>query len=140
MEPMEPPPKRHKLQATEEELVQALGHSGCVSMVTFLRELCANSETSTGWTPICFAVEYGQEDMQRVLHQLRANIETMDKNGCTLVWIAAAKGQVEVVRVLHELGANVETPDNDGSTPVWIAAMNGHMDVVTVLQDIEWRW
>ena len=52
--------------------------------------------------------------MAREQHELGANVETPNKDGCTPVYIAAYNGQVEVVRVLGELGANVETPRKDG--------------------------
>ena len=52
--------------------------------------------------------------MFEVLLEKRANIEAVDKRGCTSLYLAASKSYIEIVNVLMEKGVNKEVLAENG--------------------------
>ncbi|MEJ2756571.1 MAG: ankyrin repeat domain-containing protein, partial [Gammaproteobacteria bacterium] len=66
------------------------------------------------------AARYGHTEAIKALGELKADVNTPDKDGETPVWIAAKFGHTEAIKALGELKADVNTPNNYGQTPVWV--------------------
>ena len=62
-----------------------------------------------------------------VLLQLHANMEALDKKGCTALLLAVINGHAETCKVLIRNGANLESKDQvEGRTPLLWAVQNNH--------------
>jgi hypothetical protein len=77
------------------------------------------------------------EVVQRLVKELGANVNIVDKEGCTRLYLAAQNGQLAVVRCLvKDLGADVNHRDIYGCTPLYIVAqMSGQLEMARCLVD-----
>jgi len=69
----------------------------------------------------------------QVLVEASADLNEVDKDGCSPICKASTGGHVEVVRVLIGAHADVHQAKSDGASPLFMASKNGHGEVVAVL-------
>ena len=115
------------LAAAEEDLAldiaQALLTCGCISI---------NSQRlDDGWTPLCYASEYGQVNMVKLFLEQ----ENIDVNKCSPLIIAASKGHTGVVKLLlacKDIEVNL-AGDLKEFTPLHIAVKENNETLQTLL-------
>jgi ankyrin repeat protein len=89
-----------------------------------------------GWTPLFYAMmEEHKELFNHLLRTGKADVNSRDRNGQTLIMWAAARGYTEVVAQLIQNGADVNAAAAvyDGRTALQAAAEGGYLDVVVRL-------
>ncbi len=100
-----------------------------VSVTRLLLERGANIEAKSagGWTPLLWAVIYGNQDAAVELLQEGANPNVADsiRNFTPLHW-AVANRNGAMVRVLMDRGADPSATDNQGNTPCQVGLNNGY--------------
>ncbi|XP_056221086.1 protein phosphatase 1 regulatory subunit 16A isoform X1 [Seriola aureovittata] len=69
----------------------------------------------------------------QALVQSKADLNTQDDNGATLLHIASANGYISVAELLLENRAQVELKDSDGWTPLHAASCWGQIQMVELL-------
>ena len=73
----------------------------------------------------------------RLLLELGAKLEAVDKHGRMVLHCTAARGHAGVVELLLERGAKLEAADKHGRTVLDLADVNGHTGVVELLRPRE---
>lgn len=86
-----------------------------------------------GKTPLCWAAEYGQLEVVKLLLNHGADFSLADLIGRKPLLWAARYGYKRVVQLLLDRGDSVDSKDKNGRTPLSLAAREGHMDVVKLL-------
>ena len=95
----------------------------------------ANAECEWEMTPLCRAIEIGNEIVIETLLVRGANINQGDVAGWTALMRAAEKGVTWIVTLLLLHGANVEAENVYRDTALLLAAGKGHVAVVQMLLD-----
>ncbi|MHC4206322.1 MAG: ankyrin repeat domain-containing protein, partial [Planctomycetota bacterium] len=86
-----------------------------------------------GWTPTCWAVSTGQEEVAKYLLNQGADVSAKIENGRTLLHQASRTGLLEVVKSLIAKGAEVDAKCEVGATALQYAALSGREAVVKLL-------
>ncbi|KAJ5345860.1 ankyrin repeats (3 copies) domain-containing protein [Penicillium brevicompactum] len=95
----------------------------------------ANKDTCMspdGTTPLCWAVEQGNEKLVQYLTHAGADKEISNRKMTPLL-IATSLGHEAIVQFLIEEGAKIEACDRDGRTSLLIAAKSGNEPIVKAL-------
>ena len=87
----------------------------------------------TGSTPFSEAVYHKRIQLVQLLHEFKADIDTVNSFGWTPLHVAAFQGNLEMVTKLLELRADVTRVTPEGYTAMHMAAMTGKRAVVTYL-------
>ncbi|CAH0002197.1 unnamed protein product [Clonostachys byssicola] len=82
---------------------------------------------------LCRAAEFGPTSMVELLLERGGEVETKDKEGCTLLILAAKNGHEDTVKCLVEKSANIEETDKLGRTALSWAAEDGNLETVEYL-------
>lgn len=82
---------------------------------------------------LCRAAEFGTTSMVELLLERGGDIETKDKEGCTLLILAAKNGHEDTVKCLVERSAKIEETDELGRTALSWAAEDGNLETVEYL-------
>ena len=85
-------------------------------------------------TLLMVAVQFGREDITRLLIQKGADVNAIDKLGSTsLIEAAHRGGNYPIVKMLLDAGADVNQASNGGFTPLMAACGRGHSEVAKLL-------
>ncbi|HEX5964917.1 MAG TPA: ankyrin repeat domain-containing protein [Pyrinomonadaceae bacterium] len=106
-----------------------------------LRELIAddpsvvNAYSIDGFTPLGFAVFFGQSDVVTALLDAGAEVNAASRESMKVTPLAsaAASKQTEIARVLIAHGANVNARAAGGHIPLHEASANGNVELVKLL-------
>jgi len=75
-----------------------------------------------GWdgpyTPMQWAINYGEIDSLRLLISAGANVNAQDEKGYTALIFATLYNNPEAIKILIKAGANPNTPDHEGQSPI----------------------
>ncbi|CAH0045468.1 unnamed protein product [Clonostachys solani] len=82
---------------------------------------------------LCRAAEFGTTSMVELLLDRGGDIETKDKEDCTLLILAAKNGHEDTVKCLVERSAKIEEADELGRTALSWAAGDGNLETVEYL-------
>ena len=63
----------------------------------------------------------------------RANIESHDRHGRTLVHIACSLGHLDILEFLIECGCNIDATSVTKQTPLMEACIGGHSNIIELL-------
>ena len=85
----------------------------------------------SGQTPLWDA--YRHTGCILALIDYRANVNSKDNSGSTILHQAASFGNLDVVSILLAPGAETEIRDNRGRTPLWVAAKRCHNECMLAL-------
>ena len=88
--------------------------------------------SNDGW-PLYIASNAGHAEVVTLLLEAGANVNAVNKDGCTALTGASIQGQTQVVKLLLTAGANVNTIGPAGFTAITLAADKGHAKVVKLL-------
>ena len=83
------------------------------------------------------AVEQGNAKAVKSLLKTKADVETVNKIGQTLLGVAAYKGNAEIVKLLLDAGADVNVVDKLGNTALLYIAGSPEFDLAVVSQIVE---
>jgi len=93
-----------------------------------------NEKTTTGDTPLHYAVRYGHEDVAELLIAKGAHVNERGAEGDTPLHYAAREGHKEIVELLLAQGADVTaTTGYLETTPLHYAALGNHQKVAEIL-------
>ena len=92
-----------------------------------------NSQDRLGWTPLLFAIFYGEYECIEFLLNFGANVNLADKSNWSPIIKAGQKGDIRIVRLLCENGANIHDRNCRSSTALIEAVEECHNDVVEYL-------
>ena len=108
---------------------------GDVATITRLLDtgISPNAPDPFGWTPLRFAVRYGQKDATTLLLARGAQLYTDPKERGTMLSIAAERDDPEMAAYLLDHGA--ANLANDGPFALTVAARAGHIETVRFLLD-----
>ena len=81
----------------------------------------------------CRAVQSGDAVQVQRLLEAGADVNAIDKNGCTFLHLAAENGYTQVVQVLLKKGAKIDAADKTGYQALHYAALNGHIEAMELL-------
>ena len=87
---------------------------GLVEVVKMLIE--ANADVNAADTPLCGAVQQGDEEVVSMLLEAGADVNSADKDGYTALYKAAQRGHEDIVRMLIEANADVMARNKSGQT------------------------
>jgi ankyrin repeat protein len=65
------------------------------------------------------------------------SLETMDKNGRTLLMISCQQGDLDNTLLLLKHGANINATTQSGKTPLSLAVTSGHLPIVKALLEAD---
>jgi ankyrin repeat protein len=91
----------------------------------------------SGHKALFWVAAMGQTAAMRLLIERGADIEGVDKEGCTALHHAAQRGQEEVTRLLLKYGADVKVKDKGGRTPLCLALANRKIAAARLLLEKE---
>ena len=92
------------------------------------------NETTSGLTPLAFAVSSGNIDMIRFLAEHGADVNHSSKDiGQTALISAILAAQIESVKALIELKADVNAKMKDGTTPLKLAKKGDQEEIAALL-------
>ncbi|KAK6827193.1 heterokaryon incompatibility protein-domain-containing protein [Apiospora arundinis] len=74
--------------------------------------------------------------LERILDEDPALIDSLDLNGRSAISTAAENGHCATVELLHKRGSLIDVTDGNGETALWWAARNGHIHVVERLLEL----
>ena len=98
------------------------------------REKLMATEDGEGATPLHWAVRHNREDVVKMLVELGAGLEVLDKDGETPLLFACRDGRASMVRLLvEELGANMTIAGLDGQTALHRLADRGREGALDAL-------
>ncbi|KAF0685010.1 Aste57867_23039 [Aphanomyces stellatus] len=89
-----------------------------------VRRLCEEADVDPdargymGWTAAHWAARQGHMDVLEYLHEIGANLDTLDRKGDCLLHKAAANGQAKACAWLLQHSFNVQAVNNNGMTPI----------------------
>jgi ankyrin repeat protein len=89
-----------------------------------------NDKDINGKTPLHFASEIYDRDIQRLLLRKGADVNACDDNGVTALHLASKNGNKYLVQLLIDKGADVSAQDKDGNTPLSLASGR---DIIKIL-------
>lgn len=114
----------------DSDLIEDLTEAAKSGDLTLFRRACAralrchfrlDSPGYMGWTAAHWAAREGHVDILEHLTSLRANLDSIDRKGDTLLHKAAANGQHLACQWLLERGFNARTRNNNAFTPLDLA-------------------
>ena len=91
-----------------------------------------NDKDINGKTPLHFASEIYDRDIQRLLLRKGADVNACDDNGVTALHLASKNGNKCLVQLLIDKGADVSAQDKDGNTPLSLASGR---DIIKILSN-----
>ncbi|OWZ12532.1 hypothetical protein PHMEG_00014290 [Phytophthora megakarya] len=77
--------------------------------------------------------QWGDLPLVKLLVDKRADVNAVDKTGCTSLIYAAEIGNLDVVRFLLDNGADVSMCDNDGRTATFVATNQSYTNIPCLL-------
>ena len=80
-----------------------------------------------------WAARSREEEAIELLLKYNANIEAVNKYGCTPLILAVMSGKKEAIELLLKHNANIEAVDEYGYTPLILAARNGKEEAIELL-------
>lgn len=92
--------------------------------------------TSSGETPLHFAVKSGFFSFINDSGTFVDNIDVANERGQTALHVAAEAGFLDTVRELTSLNADINARDHENITPLHLAALYGHNEVVKFLLSV----
>jgi hypothetical protein len=94
------------------------------------------SKNASGYTPLHYAVESGDESIIKILLQEGAYVDIREDNygGSPLMW-AIKDGNITLAKILLQGGAKVDFADNESWTALHYAAENGRTEAASFLLD-----
>ena len=104
-----------------------------VAALLLERDAAVSETDNYGWTPLHYAIIYGQEEVQALLLERGATASERTKDGRTALHLAVEDGREEVAARLLERGAAVNEVDSYGRTVLHLAAEAGREQVVALL-------
>lgn len=84
-------------------------------------------------TPLHLAVEFGHNDIVKLLLDKKADVNAKTAFGFTPLHFAAMKGRKEVADMLISKKCKLDIKNTFGITPIFMAASLGHVDVLELL-------
>ena len=113
----------------------ALGKSDFVSESLREQPDLINEFSEDGFTPLCLAAHFGNEDVTRNLLLKGADPNMPSRNGYTVYPIHSAveSNYCMVAKMLIEAGANINVAQKSGATPLHSAAQNGNIELLIIL-------
>jgi len=119
-------------------LLYYAAYYGRIRMAQYLVQRGADvnmPKQSNGCTPVFIAASRGHTDMVRVLIELKANANTLDKYGWTPLHVSACYGKVSTVKFLVEkCDVRINTKAVNGTTPISSANKGGHTEIAKYLE------
>jgi ankyrin repeat protein len=92
-----------------------------------------NDKDADGYTPLHYAVMYGQKEISEDLLNNGANVdELQSKSKRTALHNAALIGELELAKLLLAKGANINAQEEDGNTPLHFAYLGNDKDSLIV--------
>ena len=94
-----------------------------------------NAYSSDGFTPLGFAVFFGQSELVKALLKAGADVNAASRESMKVTPLAsaAAAKQTDIARLLIEHGANVNARAASGHIPLHEASANGNVELVKLL-------
>jgi ankyrin repeat protein len=92
-----------------------------------------NTETSSGITPLIFAVINNHVGAVRTLLKYNPVLDKVTSSYETPLIIAVKNNNAEICEVLIRAGAEVDFPDRNGATPLHYATINGYLEITDLL-------
>ena len=88
-----------------------------------------------GFTPLCLAAYFGNEDVIRTLLLNGADPNIPSRNGFNVypIHYAVASNYTMIAKMLIESGADINVVQKSGATPLHSAAQNGNIELLIVL-------
>jgi uncharacterized protein len=95
----------------------------------------ANAYSPDGFTPLGFAVFFGQPNVAKTLLAAGAEVNAASRESMKVTPLAsaAAAKQTDIARLLIEYGANVNARAGSGHIPLHEASANGNVELVKLL-------
>jgi len=111
----------------------AFGHAKAAEELLEKKADANAAEDKNQRTPLHFAAIQGYEDVVKVLHRYKADLNLVDKEGHSALLLACLNGQATMAQLLVRLGAGKEARTNSRRTALMLAAQNGSVSTVRVL-------
>jgi len=112
-------------------LVAHFGHLNLFKYLISETKVDINLPTSTGATPLMFAISGQKFDLVEALLKEKAEVNAQMNDGCSALHLATAN--IKIVEILIEHGADINMRSDIHKTPMIQAAGLGHLDVVQYL-------
>ena len=107
---------------------QAIGAGARIDSLDTRRN--ANGRFALNW-----AAWFNRVDAVKLLLELKAPIEAVNRTGFTALHHAAESGSIDVARVLLAAGADPDHTNNMGFTPAFTATERGHPEIAQLLDE-----
>jgi len=112
--------------------------TGCVDRVTSLiaqDPTLANAYSADSFTPLGFAVFFGQPEVVKALLAAGAEVNAASRESMKVTPLAsaAAAKQTDIARLLIQHGANLNARAASGHIPLHEASANGNVELVKLL-------
>jgi ankyrin repeat protein len=108
---------------------------GYVSEIDRLIEKGAdiNTETTTGVTPLIFAVINNQPDAVNTILKYNPVLDKITSSYETPLIIAVKNNNFDICEALIRAGADVDFTDRNGASPLHYSSVNGYLDITDLL-------
>ncbi len=113
----------------------ATGQAERVSSLVAKDQSIVNAYSADGFTPLGFAVFFGQPEVVKALLAAGADVNAASRESMKVTPLAsaAAAKQTDLARVLIEHGADVNARAASGHIPLHEASANGNVELVKLL-------
>eukprot|EP01112_Ceratiomyxa_fruticulosa_P008873 TRINITY_DN2301_c0_g1_i1.p1 TRINITY_DN2301_c0_g1~~TRINITY_DN2301_c0_g1_i1.p1 ORF type:complete len:431 (-),score=113.14 TRINITY_DN2301_c0_g1_i1:33-1325(-) len=114
-------------------LLHIITQKGDIELVHFLIQSGASLDVKddSDCLPIDYAIQNNHNEIAKLLLNPN-NINSVDKNGCTLLHKATQKGNLLFVQFLLEKGARIDIKDRFGNTARFYAKQNGYAEIANL--------
>ena len=118
-----------------DEAIMPEDHARQIAMGIHFGALCNRSDW-WGWYPLHHAAFKGLASVCRQLVQTGADIDCVNRDGCTPIMVAARYGRLPACKMLLALGANAFTIAKDGETLLDKALRSEHRRLGMLIYDL----
>ncbi len=90
-------------------------------------------QDSKGNTPLCYALEYNNIDMIKLIIERDPELNTINKDGEGIIHLAVKSQEIEIVELILPLISDIDLKSANGLTPLQIAAATAKNDLILKL-------